>query len=1136
MPNRIYFGSDNGTAEIFHSLGFDGTAYPTENQDVSTHITGSIRGASAFGDTIGVIDSNTVRFWDSDWNRTSSVDFNLNSSTDAYQGLILTETRIIAVNSTQNRAEFYQYDGTYQSSENITLPSGTWVGGAATSDRLLFLRYISNTTSQVYFYTYAGVRQTTENIVLRFGGIFHALVVTDNRIYPINTTTRIAYAYDFSRNRQSDDIENLADQFLAALTLFETDATLTLSTTDTDRRGGVPFTVDIDSDIDISGLTLSDVSVTNGAAANLNITDARNATVDITPDAGAGTVTVEIAADAVSPGNAAVSKDFTYIAPPTFAISFSGENLAPGAETIATIVASEAVGNLGDAGISLNVGTKGALTDTGDATTFTLPVTLPTGVTGLNTLTLTLAANAVDQGNAQTQASINFGTVLDRIFAFDTDDDTFKAFEFDGTAQTGENQDVGFGSILSAIATKTRIAGFDDAANTVRMWDLFWNRLAHEDWQPNTPANAYRGMAANDDDFILLNNTSDVAEFYDQVTKAYDSAKDQTLGSGAWVAATRGGDNLFFGNNSNDTISIRNLTGTETSTFTAASSVILQSLFATSDRLNLLDRHTGNTLAHDFIGTAETGDNLALGAGDWQASFVTFAPQPLTVSITLDKDELINGHSTEATLEFSDEPEGLVEADLDLDVGTLSNFSGSGTTWTADLEAPNSGTGKMTLRLPANSVDQGNAEATASIDYAPFAASWGSVPTGTVDNTFPAQLDFSHVISGLTGSDMVLRRVSGSDSNGSFVNLTDAEVTVTQIAGTNNYELEFDLTGTYDGVYFIRLRRDRVMSDGENYPDANVDSAQFTIDSDYVPPPPPPQAIAPDDPANLRLVSATTTEINIAWDTPANNGAAISSYKIDVDGRITDTGSTATTARLTGFSPSETVTIQVAAVNSEGTGDYSTPIDVTTDAEITISADDPIYQDEDAAINIDVSGDISGLTLAKITVTGATKNDLTENAADDYTLNITAAAGTGNVVVSIAEDEVSPGNAAVTKTFTRQERPSITLAITFDVASLRARGITKATITPSETATGLDIADLSLNRGTLSNFQTSGGNYTVDIQAPYTGSEITLAIRANAVSEGNAETQASIRMIPTARQGLLILGMDETGNAIFPRS
>ena len=114
----------------------------------------------------------------------------------------------------------------------------------------------------------------------------------------------------------------------------------------------------------------------------------------------------------------------------------------------------------------------------------------------------------------------------------------------------------------------------------VRVWDLFWNRLSDEDFAPNTPANLYRGMLANDDDLILVNDTSNALEYYDLTDYSYDNSKDVALGTGTWSAATRGGDNLFIGNNAGDIVSIRSLTGTETSTFTASSSLPLHSPYS----------------------------------------------------------------------------------------------------------------------------------------------------------------------------------------------------------------------------------------------------------------------------------------------------------------------------------------------------------------------------------------------------------------------------------------------------------------------------------------------------------------------------------------------------------------------------
>ena len=78
-------------------------------------------------------------------------------------------------------------------------------------------------------------------------------------------------------------------------------ATLTLTTTDTDIRAGEAVDIDIASDIDITGFTASDITVTGGTRGALT-GSGMDWTLSVTAGA-AGTMTIAIAEDAVSPGN-----------------------------------------------------------------------------------------------------------------------------------------------------------------------------------------------------------------------------------------------------------------------------------------------------------------------------------------------------------------------------------------------------------------------------------------------------------------------------------------------------------------------------------------------------------------------------------------------------------------------------------------------------------------------------------------------------------------------------------------------------------------------------------------------------------------------------------------------------------------
>ena len=59
----------------------------------------------------------------------------------------------------------------------------------------------------------------------------------------------------------------------------QSQATLTLSTTDTDIRAGEPVDIEIDSDIDISNFVASDITVTGGTRGALTINSATSATL-----------------------------------------------------------------------------------------------------------------------------------------------------------------------------------------------------------------------------------------------------------------------------------------------------------------------------------------------------------------------------------------------------------------------------------------------------------------------------------------------------------------------------------------------------------------------------------------------------------------------------------------------------------------------------------------------------------------------------------------------------------------------------------------------------------------------------------------------------------------------------------------
>ena len=102
------------------------------------------------------------------------------------------------------------------------------------------------------------------------------------------------------------------------------------------------------------------------------------------------------------------------------------------------------------------------------------------------------------------------------------------------------------------------------------------------------------------------------------------------------------------------------------------------------------------------------------------------------------------------------------------------------------------------------------------------------MPTVPVDNTFPVTLTSNHELAGVVIADFRLRV---SDNSEAVIILDATNATLTAVAGTNNWRLDISLTGTFDGDYTVRVRRNSLMFDGMNVPSPALASAAFAIDT-----------------------------------------------------------------------------------------------------------------------------------------------------------------------------------------------------------------------------------------------------------------------------------------------------------------
>ena len=156
-------------------------------------------------------------------------------------------------------------------------------------------------------------------------------------------------------------------------------------------------------------------------------------------------------------------------------------------------------------------------------------------------------------------------------------------------------------------------------------------------------------------------------------------------------------------------------------------------------------------------------------------------------------------------------------------------------------------------------------------------------------------------------------------------------------------------------------------------------------------------ATAPQPPTGLAASTVSSSQINLGWSAPTNNGgSAITGYEIERSNDtgstwniiVSNTGNTVTTFSDTGLAPSTSYTYRVSAINSAGTSSPSNTVSATTSPSSTPST---------AIITVkavDSSGTVLHMytllkTSAGVTLTtGFTPVGFTVNTNTDYLVKI----------------------------------------------------------------------------------------------------------------------------------------------------
>lgn len=187
------------------------------------------------------------------------------------------------------------------------------------------------------------------------------------------------------------------------------------------------------------------------------------------------------------------------------------------------------------------------------------------------------------------------------------------------------------------------------------------------------------------------------------------------------------------------------------------------------------------------------------------------------------------------------------------------------------------------------------------------------------------------------------------------------------VSNTGSTSTTYSDTGLSSGTTYT-YRVSAINSVGTSSPS---NTASATISSN---------ATVPQPPTGLTASSTSSSQINLGWTAPSNNGgSAISGYEVDSSTNngstwstlVANTGSTSTTYSNTGLTANATYTYRVSAINSVGT---SLPSGMSSATTLASSASPPPPTTVSLTVNsVDMSGNsFSGMWVELYASNGTT--------------------------------------------------------------------------------------------------------------------------------------------------------------------
>ncbi|MBA1198281.1 DUF4347 domain-containing protein [Pseudomonas plecoglossicida] len=843
----------------------------------------------------------------------------------------------------------------------------------------------------------------------------------------------------------------------------------------------------------VSGFTLADLSVSNGALTGLNSSDGGITwTALLTPTAAstsvANVVSVNLAGVADLSGNAGTGSapSPTYsvdTSRPTATIVVADTALRAGETSLVTITFSEAVTGFSNVDLSVANGSLSSVSSSDGGITWTATFTPDADVTSTGNLI------SLDNSGVSDQAgNTGIGITDSNSFAIDTQRPTATIVVVVSTLGIGE-------SSIVTVTFSEPVSGFTRGDLSVSGGTLsnFLSSDGGVTWIGNLSPDSNISTTGN---VIVLNNTgvadlagnsgsgtteSNAFAVDTQRPTAVISMADTALSAGESTLVTFTFSEAVNGFDNSD-VSVAN--GTLGNIVSSDGGITWTALFTPT----LQVQDISNLITLNNSGITDLAGNS--GTGTTNSPNYTVNTVLPTATIVVADSVLALGQTSLVTITFSERVSGFNNDDLSIANGTLSTVTSNdgGLTWTATftpasnvddstnlITLDNSGVLGTSGNTGIGSTDSNNfvidtQRPTATIVVADSALSVGETSTVTVT--------FSEAVTGFTRADLSVSvgQLSNFISSDGGVTWTGTLTPDSNISNTSNV---------------IVLDNTNVADLAGNYGIGSTDSNTFAVDTQR-----PTAVISMADTAlsagESTLVTFTFSEAVNGFsnaDLSVANGTL--SDVISTDGGVTWTALFTPTLQVQ--DGTNLITLNNSGITdlagNSGTGTTNSPnytVNTVLPTATIVVADTALAVGETSLVTITFSERVSGFNNDDLSIANGTLSNVTSNDGGlTWTATFTPASNVDDSTNLITLDNSgvlgTSGNTGIGSTDSNNfvidtQRPTATIVVADSALSVGETST--VTVTFSEAVTGFTRADLSVSVGQLSNFISSDGGVT----------------------------------------------------------